>query len=122
MVLPELLYEWAEERNKWNQQQAVVIVFPTQFGCLNIRDSLIEFREHPYWELTLRTGVDKDDRFDKIHTKFQVVTYGMMWHWLVKGGMQARDRLYWENCCFLLDEFSGKAPGGDPNKLKQIGK
>ena len=66
----------------------------------------------------MRTGVDKDDWFDEKYTKFQVVTYGMMWHWLVKGGMQAQERLYRENCCFLLDEFSGQAPGGDPNKLQ----
>ena len=47
MILPELLYDWAEDRaqGRWQKlQQAVMIVFPTQFGCLKIRDSLLEFR------------------------------------------------------------------------------
>ena len=80
-----------------------MIVFPTQFGCLKIRDSLLEFRGHGYWTVNLRTGVDKDDRFHWEHTKFQVVTYGMVWHWLVKGGREARDKLFDQNCAFLLD-------------------
>ena len=45
MILPELLYKWAEDREE-SVQQAVMIVFPTQFGCLNIRDSLVNFRQH----------------------------------------------------------------------------
>ena len=51
------------------------------------------------------------------HRGFQVVTYGMVWHWLVKGGREARDKLFDENCAFLLDEFSGRAEGGDPQEL-----
>ena len=33
------------------------------FGCLKIRDSLLEFRSHHYSTVNLRTGVDQDDRF-----------------------------------------------------------
>ena len=120
MILPELLYDWAEDRaqGRWQKlQQAVMIVFPTQFGCLKIRDSLVEFRRHHYWTVNLRTGVDKDDRFHWEHTKFQVVTYGMLWQWLVKGGPETCRKLFEQNCAFLLDEFSGKAAGGDPVEL-----
>ena len=49
MILRELLYDWAEKhaRGGWQRlPQAVVIVFPTQFGCLKIRDSLLEFRKN----------------------------------------------------------------------------
>ena len=91
MTLPELLYEWAEGRAKDRQQkleQAVMIVFPTQFGCLKIRDSLLEFRGHDYWTVNLGTGIDKNDRFHWEGTKFQLVTYGMLWQWLVKGGQR----------------------------------
>ena len=66
MILPERLYDWAAERAHARSQKlhkAVMIVFPTQFGCLKIRDSLLEFRGHDYWTVNLRTGVDKDDRF-----------------------------------------------------------
>ena len=87
MILPELLYDWAKGRAQENWQklhQAVMIVFPTQFGCLKIRDSLLEFRSHHYSTVNLRTGVDQDDRFHWDRTKFQVVTYDMVWPWLVK--------------------------------------
>ena len=49
MILPELLYDWAVDgaKHRWPKwQQAVMIVSPTQFGCLNIRDSLLEFRKN----------------------------------------------------------------------------
>ena len=49
MILPELLDKWAEGRAEDRQQKlqhAGMIVFPTQFGCLNIRDSLVDFRRH----------------------------------------------------------------------------
>ena len=120
MILPEVLRNWAVDEAKGRRQelnQAVMIVFPTQFGCLKIRDSLLEFRGHHYWTVNLRTGVDKDDRFRWEHTKFQVVTYGMLWQWLVKGGQETCRNLFEQNCAFLLDEFSGKAAGGDPLEL-----
>ena len=66
MILPELLYDWAEDRaqSRWQKlHQAVMIVFPTQFGCLKIRDSLLEFRGHDSWTVNLGTGIDKNDRF-----------------------------------------------------------
>ncbi len=116
MILPELLYTLAADRQQ-KLQQAVMIVFPTQFGCLNIRNPLVDFREFDYRAVNLRTGVDKKDWFHKDYTKFQVVTYGMVWHWLEKGGQEARDKLFDQNCAFLLDEFSGKAEGGDPQEL-----
>ena len=116
MILPELLYTWAGDRQQ-KLQQAVMIVFPTQFGCLNIRDPLVDFRQHDAWAVNLRTGVDKKDWFHKDYTKFQVVTYGMVWHWLETGGQEARDKLFDQNCAFLLDEISGKAEGGDPQEL-----
>ena len=77
MILPELLYDWAEDRAQGRWQilhQAVMIVFPTQFGCLKIRDSLLEFRGHDYWTVNLGTGIDKNDRFHWESTKFQLVT------------------------------------------------
>ena len=77
MILPELLYDWAEDRaqDRWQKlHQAVMIVFPTQFGCLKIRDSLLEFRGHDYWPVNLGTGIDKNDRFHWESTKFQFVT------------------------------------------------
>ena len=120
MILPERLYDWAAERAHARSQKlhkAVMIVFPTQFGCLKIRDALIEFRGHKYWTVNLRTGVDKDDRFLWQHTKFQVVTYGLLWQWLVNGGPDSCRKLFEQNCAFLLDEFSGKAAGGDPQEL-----
>ena len=119
MILPELLYDWAERaQGRWQKlQQAVMIVFPTQFGCLKIRDSLVEFRGHGYWTVNLRTGVDKEDRFHWDQTKFQVVTYGMLWVWLVKGGPETCRKLFEQNCAFLLDEFSGKAAGDDPREI-----
>ena len=120
MILPELLRDWAVDQAKGRSRklsQAVMIAFPTQFGCLKIRDSLVEFRRHPHWNVNLRTGVDKDDWFRWQHTQYQVVTYGMLWHWLVKGGEETRRNLFDENCAFLLDEFSGKAAGGDPLEL-----
>ena len=120
MILPELLHEWAADR-AWSRREmqapAVMIAFPTKFGCLKIRDSLLEFRGHQRWTLNLRTSVDKDDRFHWGHTKFQVVTYGILWAWLVKGGLETGRKLFEENCAFLLDEFSGKAAGGDPLEL-----
>ena len=82
MILPELLHEWAAEgphRGCKRLPPAVMIVFPTQYGCLKIRDSLREFRRHAWGSVNLRTGVDKDDRFQWHRTKFQVVTYGMVW-------------------------------------------
>ena len=123
MILPELLYDWAEDRaqSRWQKlHQAVMIVFPTQFGCLKIRDSLLEFRGHDYWTVNLRTGVDKDDRFHWEHTKFQVVTYGMLWQWLVKGGPETCRKLFEQNCAFLLDEFSGKQQAVTRRSLPQI--
>ena len=120
MILPELLHNWAEGRaqvRRQNLHQAVMIVFPTQFGCLKIRESLLEFRRHQYWTVNLRTGVDKDDWFLWQHTKYQVVTYGILWQWLVKGGSESCRQLFEQNCAFLLDEFSGKAAGGDPQEL-----
>ena len=45
MILPELLYKWAEGRNGSNQQQAVMIVFPTQFGCAGTRMSFKQVRK-----------------------------------------------------------------------------
>ena len=45
MILPELLYEWAEGRNETNQQQAVMIVFPTQFGCAGTRMCFKQLRK-----------------------------------------------------------------------------
>ena len=104
MILLELLHDWAEDRAKGRWQkllQAVMIVFPTQFGCLKIRDSLLEFREHHYWTVNLRTGVDKDDWFRWEHTEYQVVTYGMLWHWLVKGGQETRRNVLEANLAFL---------------------
>ena len=86
MILPEVLFAWAEggAQARWqNLQQAVMIVFPTQFGCLKIRDSLIDFRGHKHWTVNLRTGVDKEDWFQWGQTKYQVVTYGVLWQWLV---------------------------------------
>ena len=80
-----------------------MIVSPTQFGCLKISDSLIEFRRHEHWTVNLRTGVDKEDWFHWGHTKYQVVTYGMLWQWLVKGGEESRRKLFEQNCAFLLD-------------------
>ena len=94
-----------------------MIVFTIQFGCLKIRDSLVDFRVHRPWKVNLRTGVDKEDCFRWEDTKYQVVTYGMLWHWLVKGGQETRRNLLDQNCAFLLDEFSGKAAGGDPLEL-----
>ena len=123
MILPELLYDWAEDRaqGRWQKlHQAVMIVFPTQFGCLKIRDSLLEFRGHDYWTVNLGTGVDKDDRFHWEHTKFQVVTYGMLWQWLVKGGPETCRKLFEQNCAFLLDEFSGKQQAVTRRSLPQI--
>ena len=120
MILPELLYGWAQEHTRGGWQgspQAVVIVFPTQYGCLKIKESLLDFRGHDSSTVVLRTGVDKDDRFYKGRTKFQIVTYGMMWQWLVKSGPETYDNLFEHNCAFLLDEFSGKAAGGDPQEL-----
>ena len=120
MFLPEVLRKWAVDEAKGRREQlnkAVMIVFPTQFGCLKIRDSLVEFRRHWNWNVTLRTGVDKEDWFSFKDTQYQVVTYGMLWHWLVKGGEETRRKLFDENCAFLLDEFSGKAAGGDPLEL-----
>ena len=120
MILPELLYDWAEKhaRGGWQRlPQAVVIVFPTQYGCLKIKESLLDFRGHDSSTVVLRTGVDKDDVFYKGVTKFQIVTYGMMWQWLVKSGPETYDNLFEHNCAFLLDEFSGKAAGGDPQTL-----
>ena len=120
MILPELLYSWAEKHTRRGRQgwpQAVVIVFPTQFGCLKIKESLLDFRGHHYSKVVLRTGVDKDDWFHRGCTKFQIVTYGMMWQWLVKSGPETYDNLFEHNCAFLLDEFSGKAAGGDPQQL-----
>ena len=61
--------------------------------------------------------MDKDDRFQWGDTKFQVATYGLLWAWLVKGGLETGRKLFEENCAFLLDEFSGEAAGGDPLKL-----
>ena len=61
-ILPELLQEWSEQREEsWNK--AVMIVFPTQYGCQNIKNSLITFRGKRADELTLRTGGDTQDRF-----------------------------------------------------------
>ena len=120
MFLPEVLRKWAvhQAKGRWEQlNKAVMIVFPTQFGCLKIRDSLVEYRNHPYWRVTLRTGVDKEDRFSFKDTQYQVVTYGMLWHWLVNGGEETQRNLLNQNCAFLLDEFSGKAAGGDPVEL-----
>ena len=111
MILPELLHDWAEDRAQVRRQklhQAVMIVFPTQFGCLKIRDSLLEFRRQQSWTVSLRTGVDKDDRFRWQHTKYQVVTYGILWQWLVKGGSESCRQLFEQNCAFLLDDFSEK--------------
>ena len=45
MILPELLYDWAEKHARGGWQRlppAVMIVFPTQYGCLKIRDSMRE--------------------------------------------------------------------------------
>ena len=120
MILPDLLYAWAEKHTRRGWQgwpQAVVIVFPTQYGCLKIKESLLDFRGHQYSKVVLRTGLDKDDWFHRGCTKFQIVTYGMMWQWLVKSGRETYDNLFEHNCAFLLDEFSGKAAGGDPQEL-----
>ena len=70
MILPELLHNWAEDRaqvRRQNLHQAVMIVFPTQFGCRKVRESLLEFRRHQHWTVNLRTGVDKDDWFHWQH-------------------------------------------------------
>ena len=122
MILPELLQEWAEELawSRWEKRPAVIIAFPTKFGCLKIRDSLCEFRKHPWWTLNLRTSVDKHDRFHWGQTKFQVVTYGTLWAWLVKGGPETFRKLFKENCAFLLDEFSGKQQAVTRWSLPQI--
>ena len=96
MFLPEVLRKWAVHQAKGRREElnkAVMIVFPTQFGCLKIRDSLVEYRNHPYWCVTLRTGVDKDDWFSPEYTQYQVVTYGMLWHWLVNAGEETRRNL-----------------------------
>ena len=49
MILPELLHEWAAQgppegppRDRKRLPPAVMIVFPTQYGCLKIRDSMRE--------------------------------------------------------------------------------
>ena len=94
-----------------------MIVFPTQYGCQKIRDSLLEYRRHDVGTVNLRTGVDKEDRFHWGHTKFQVVTYGVLWEWLVKSGSATNGWLFDQNCAFVLDEFSGNATGGDPLEL-----
>ena len=111
MRLPELLNMWATQNLQ--TPSAVMILFPTQFGCQEIRNSMVDFRQHDPWTVNLWTGVDKNDKFWVGFTKFQVVTYGMLWMWLVKSGPEISTRLYQENCAFLLDEFSGKAAGGD---------
>ena len=120
MFLPEVLRKWAMHQAKGRREplnKAVMIVFPTQFGCQKIRDSLVDYREHPYWNGALRTGADKEVRFSVQDTYYQVVTYGMLWHWLVNGGEETQRILLHQNCAFLLDEFSGKAAGGDPMEL-----
>ena len=44
MVLPDVLREWADERRQtWNN--AVVVIFPTQYGAQNINTSFIDFRQ-----------------------------------------------------------------------------
>ena len=55
MILPELLQEWAAERasSPW-ETPAVVIAFPTRFGCLKIRESLFDFRKHSWGSLNMR--------------------------------------------------------------------
>ena len=66
MFLPEVLRKWAVHQAEGRREElnkAVMIVFPTQFGCLKIRDSLIDFRRHKPWTVNLRTGVDKEDWF-----------------------------------------------------------
>ena len=90
------------------------------FGCLKIRDSLLEFRGHDYWTVNLGTGIDKNDRFHWESTKFQLVTYGMLWQWLVKCGPETCRKLFEQNCAFLLDEFSGKQQAVTRRSLPQI--
>ena len=104
MFLPEVLRKWAVHQAKGRREQlnkAVMIVFPTQFGCLKIRDSLVEYRNHPSWRVTLRTGIDKEDWFSFKDTQYQVVTYGMLWHWLAHGGEETQRKLFKQNCAFL---------------------
>ena len=117
MILPELLLQWSDEREEawW---KAVMVVFPTQYGCQNIKQSLIDFRKHKPDRLTLRTGVDKQDRFTEGTTRIQIVTYGMLWYWLVKCGQEGVERLLRQNSCFLLDEFSGSVEGRGRDDLK----
>ena len=97
-----------------------MIVFPTQFGCLKIRDSLLEFRGHDYWTVNLGAGIDKNDRFHWGSTKVQLVTYGMLWQWLVKGGPETCRKLFEQKSAFLLDEFSGKQQAVTRRSLPQI--
>ena len=77
MRLPELLNMWATQNLQ--TPSAVMILFPTQFGCQEIRNSMVDFRKHHPWSVNLWTGVDKNDKFWVGCTKFQVVTYGMLW-------------------------------------------
>ena len=67
------------------------------FGCLKIRDSLLEFRSHHYSIVNLRTCVDQGDRFHWDRTKFQVVTYDMVWPWLVKSRPETYHNLFEQN-------------------------
>ena len=95
MVLPELLLEWSyAQEETW--EKAVMIVFPTQFGCQNIKESLIDFRGHKASRLTLRTGIHKQDWVEEGYTSIQIVTYGMLWHWLVKCGQEGVAGTYQE--------------------------
>lgn len=51
-----------------------------------------------------------------LHFEFAVIQ-GKVANDIVKDGQETRRNFLGENCTFLLDEFSGKAGGGDPLEL-----
>ena len=62
MILPEVLRKWAVHEAKGRREElnkAVMIVCPTQFGCLKIKESLVNYRNDPSWRVTLRTSIGK---------------------------------------------------------------
>ena len=51
-----------------------------------------------------------------LYFEFAVIQ-GKVANAIVKDGQETRRNFFEQNCAFLLDEFSGKAAGGDPLEL-----
>ena len=100
MVLPDIIREWADQQPEtWDK--AIMVVFPTQYGAQNIKTSFIDFRGKDPERLRLVTGIDKQDKFYHSWTRFQIVTYGVLWQWLVNSGDAVVEHLLAQGCAFL---------------------